>query len=82
MQLRDLMELIRTAESLVSYDTGLGQERGNLDTEHYRKLPPQEFEEFMADVHELVYGVVKLKETSLSSACPPGQGREVARLSR
>ena len=65
MQLSDLMDLIRTAEDLVSYDTGLGQEHGRLDIEHYRNLPAPEFEEFMKEVHELVQGVVRLKETSL-----------------
>lgn len=65
MQLRDLMELIRTAENLTSYDSGLGEEYGSLDVEHYRKLSPEDFEEFVKDVHTLVRGVIKLKETSL-----------------
>jgi len=65
MQLRDLMELIRTANHLVSYDSGLGEEYGALDIEHYRKLSPEEFAEFVTDVHTLVRGVLALQETNL-----------------
>jgi len=65
MQLRDLMELIRTAENLTSYDSGLGAEYGELKPEHYRSLSPEEFAEFVKEVHDLVRGVMALKETSL-----------------
>jgi hypothetical protein len=65
MQLRDLMELIGSAEFLQDYNTNLGQDYGELNTEHYRNLPPNEFKEFLDRVDDLIKGVLKLKETNL-----------------
>ena len=63
MQLHNLMELVRTAEHLALFDATLSRKRGDSDARAYQELPPQEFEDFLKEVHELVHGVVKLKET-------------------
>ena len=65
MQLRDLMELISDAELLHNYETNLGEQYGELNSEHYRNLPPNEFKEFLERVDDLIKGVLKLKDTSL-----------------
>jgi hypothetical protein len=65
MQLRDLMDLISEAEHLQDYNTNLGQDYGELNSEHYRNLPPNEFKEFLERVDGLIKGVLKLKDTSL-----------------
>lgn len=65
MQLSELMALINEAEYLQDYETNLGQDYGELNSEHYRNLPPNEFKEFLDRVDDLIKGVIKLKETSL-----------------
>jgi len=65
MQLRDLMDLIKEAEYLQDHETHLGQDYEELNSEHYRNLPPNEFKEFLDRVDDLIKGVLKLKETNL-----------------